>query len=302
MKILVMRYRYIGDTLLTIPFLRALRQLQPQAEIHVLVTHGSGELLEPCPYVDQLLWWDEAKGISQRIRLLKQGRYDLAFVLKRSLSSAFYAWAAGIPKRIGFDTEGRRFLLTKAVAYDRQKYEADCFLDVLRHGTDWASADMNWDLTPEYWLTDAQRQWAAQLLAQQAADRGLAAPRHLLVHWTSTDARKMLPLAEVVARCDALLHQHPQTLLHAVGGPGDINYNVQVAKTLVAQNPAWQGRYISHGGQLSLIESMALISQMASATGVDSGPLHMARTVNVPTEAIFISPISPHAQKWQPPV
>ena len=52
-KILVVRYRFIGDTLLTIPFLRNLRYANPDAQIDMIVAPGSGEILKNCPYVNQ---------------------------------------------------------------------------------------------------------------------------------------------------------------------------------------------------------------------------------------------------------
>ena len=50
-KILVMRYRFIGDTLLTIPFLRNLRDAYPDAQIDMLVAPVSGEIIEKCPVI-----------------------------------------------------------------------------------------------------------------------------------------------------------------------------------------------------------------------------------------------------------
>ena len=49
LKILVMRYRFIGDTLLTVPFLRNLRYAYPDAQIDMLVATVSGESIEECP-------------------------------------------------------------------------------------------------------------------------------------------------------------------------------------------------------------------------------------------------------------
>ena len=50
-KILVVRYRFIGDMILTIPFLRNLRYAYPDAQIDMLVAPNSGEVIEDCPYV-----------------------------------------------------------------------------------------------------------------------------------------------------------------------------------------------------------------------------------------------------------
>ena len=51
-KILVMRYRFIGDTILTVPFLRNLRYAYPDAQIDLMIAPVSGEIIDKCPYVD----------------------------------------------------------------------------------------------------------------------------------------------------------------------------------------------------------------------------------------------------------
>lgn len=143
-RILVIRYRFIGDTLLTVPFLRNLRRAYPDAHIEMLVGPNSGEVLTHCPYVDELIYFDTTRKHRYENRdntspqsfwsyaaLLRERRYDTAFVLKRSFSSALLAFLAGIPERIGFDTECRGWLLTKRVPYRLDRHERDCFLDVL---------------------------------------------------------------------------------------------------------------------------------------------------------------------------
>ncbi|MBS1125886.1 MAG: ADP-heptose--lipopolysaccharide heptosyltransferase, partial [Nitrospirae bacterium] len=120
-KILVMRYRFIGDTVLTVPFLRNLRAAFPDARIDLMLEPFSGQVIEGCPYVDRIIPF-ELKTIhkystrSDRGRLgayihygslIRRERYDAVFVLKRSLSSALLVWAARVPRRIGFATEGR---------------------------------------------------------------------------------------------------------------------------------------------------------------------------------------------------
>ena len=57
-KILVVRYRFIGDMILTIPFLRNLRYAYPDAQIDMLVAPNSGEVIENCPYVNNFIYFD----------------------------------------------------------------------------------------------------------------------------------------------------------------------------------------------------------------------------------------------------
>jgi hypothetical protein len=129
-KMLVMRYRFIGDTVLTVPFLRNLREAYPEARIDLMLEPFSGQVIEGCPYVDRIIPFEfktihKYSAASPRGRLagyvhywkmLRQEGYDAAFALKRSLSSALLIRTAGIPRRIGFATEGRTLLLTDPVS------------------------------------------------------------------------------------------------------------------------------------------------------------------------------------------
>src|SRR5882724_838227 len=121
-RILVLRYRFLGDTLLTVPFLRNLRRAKPDARIVWVVAPGSADVIKGIPYVDELLYWDpatshaESRGAHRSwraklafIRNLRRQRFDRAYVLKRSLSSAIIAFLSGARQRIGFGTEGRGF-------------------------------------------------------------------------------------------------------------------------------------------------------------------------------------------------
>ena len=126
-KILVIRYRFIGDTILTLPFLKNLRLANPDAQIDMLVAPKSGEIIENCPYVDNFIYFDTnkkhkyengsepKKNFWYYVKLLRKNKYDKAYVLKRSISSALLVFFSGIKERIGFNTEGRGFLLTKKV-------------------------------------------------------------------------------------------------------------------------------------------------------------------------------------------
>lgn len=105
-KILVLRYRFIGDTVLTVPFLRNLRVAFPLARIDLMLEPFSGQVLEGCPYVDRIIPFEiktihrysnqseqnKLASYMQYRRKIKEVRYDAAFVLKRSVSSALLVW------------------------------------------------------------------------------------------------------------------------------------------------------------------------------------------------------------------
>ena len=201
-KILVIRYRFIGDTLLTVPFLRNLRYVYPDAQIDMLVSSGSGEIIENCPYVNNFIFFDttkkfkyengQKKSFFSYVKLLRKQKYDKVYVLKRSFSSAVLAFLTGAKERIGFDTENRGFLLTKRVPYDKDKHEIECFLDVLR-------AD-NINVRDAYLesFVDEQTETKIKTLFDDNLTKGV---KKVVVHATASTPKKELPMekwAEVI--------------------------------------------------------------------------------------------------------
>jgi len=299
-KILVMRYRFIGDTVLLIPFLKQLKEAFPKAVIDVLVAPNSGEVLTHCPYINQLLYFDTTRkhqyegpadqkpqSFWSYVSLLRRNQYDCAFVLKRSFSSALLAFLAGIPQRIGFNTEGRGWLLTHRVPYDKEKHESECFLDTLRA--------INGPTRPpvlDAWLTDTHKQQAETLLNNALTPEQRHQPK-LLIHVTASNAEKCWPNEFWTALIPWLLETFSITL-HCAGALGDQSAYDPLFKSLTQ---AQQKRCFNWCGQTTLLESQALLSHMDGAIGVDSGTLHLATAVSVPVIALFNKP---NASKWAP--
>jgi heptosyltransferase-2 len=142
-RILVIRNRFVGDTLLAIPFLRNLRKNFPEAVIDVLVKPVSGNALTSCPYVDELIRWSRPRtqrraigasihDLRETARWLAGRRYDRAYVLKRAAAGGLLSWMAGIPHRVGFACEGQQLWLSRAARLKPLAHEAEHFLEQLR--------------------------------------------------------------------------------------------------------------------------------------------------------------------------
>ncbi|HEY9685792.1 MAG TPA: tetraacyldisaccharide 4'-kinase [Coleofasciculaceae cyanobacterium] len=293
-RILVMRYRFIGDTLLTVPFLRNLRAAYPDAQIDMLVAPTSGEVLRDCPYIDELIMFDttrkhryesgdgKPRSFWSYARLLRQRRYDTAFVLKRSFSSAALAVLAGIPERVGFDTEGRGFLLTRRVPYQKGVHEVDSFLEVLQ-----ATGVPVRDRHLESWWQPAETEKAARLLSEEPT------ARHVVLHLSSSNRAKQWPEAHARTLAEWLLSR-PDCHVHCLGAVSD----TPQYEALRGQLPeSLRERWHIHCGELNLLESMAFLKRMALVVGVDSGTLHMASAVGVPVVVLF-GPMD--ERKWAP--
>jgi heptosyltransferase-2 len=293
-RILVIRNRYIGDTVLAIPFLRNLRRRFPDAVIDVLVEPGAGQVLADCPYKDELVVWERPRRVNEVVpgslanivataRWLRGRRYDRAYILKRSLSTGILAWLAGIPHRVGVAKDGRGLLLTRRVAYRKDRHEVELSLDLLR--ADGIEVDDGFN---ENWVAPDAGVKADQLLADllPARPRVFLAPR-------STDEDRNWPLdrmAEVIRwliedrGCDVVL----------CGSKADLLTHRRLQATLP---PPMVQHLHDFSQECSLREAAAVLSRMDLCLGVDSGLPHVAASFGVPV--ITLSG-SADPRQWHP--
>ena len=293
-RILVIRYRFIGDTVLTIPFLRNLRKTYPNAQIDMLVGPVSGDVLLDCPYIDNLIFFDttrkhkyentseKRKTFLSYVKLLRQNKYDKAYVLKRSFSSAALAFLAGIKVRVGFNTENRGFLLTKRVPYIKDRHEIECFLDVLR-----ADNVPVVDNYLENWLSDTSEKKVQDILKNY----DLTGRQKVLVHATSGNVNKQWP-SENFAKVIEHLANEKNTQIFFTGTKKDSEVYDEILSLI--QTPL-KIQPANLCGQLSIQDSTALISKMDFVVGSDSGTLHIAASLNIPVIGIY-GPMNPI--KW----
>ncbi len=285
-KILVVRYRFIGDTLLTVPFLRNLRNAYPEAQIDMLVAPMSGEVIENCPYVDNFIFFDttrkhkyenskaEKKSFFSYVKLLKQNNYDKAYILKRSLSSAFLIFLAGIKKRVGFNTEGRGLLLTKKVPYDKEKHEIECFLDVLR-----ADGVPVSDSYLENWLSPDSNNFVISKFEEKLK----SGAKRVIVHATATNDGKTWPIENFAKIVEYLANDKKAQVIY-VGTNFDKNVYTKMEELI--DDPLEVIPY-NFCGEFSLQQSLAAISNADLLIGNDSGNLHMAASVKTPVIGLY---------------
>lgn len=299
-KILVMRYRFIGDTLLTIPFLRNLRDAYPDAQIDMLVAPVSGEIIEKCPYVDNFIYFDTTKkhryenkdensgkkNFWSYVKLLKNNHYDRAYVLKRSFSSAFLAFAAGIKERVGFDTEMRGFLLTKRVPYAENKHEIECFLDVLR-----ADRIQVKDNYLENWLEPKELDEVKDIMRQKRVHLNDGVKK-VIVHATSGNRKKEWD-KEKWAEIITWLSNEKQVQVVFNGSKNDAGTYDEIM-SYVKGNLKFTP--INFCGKFSLRQTLAFTKLCDLIMGCDSGNLHIAASVETPVIGIY-GPMN--TEKWR---
>jgi heptosyltransferase-2 len=300
-KILVIRYRFIGDTILTVPFLRNLRDAYPEAQIDVLVGPQSGEVLQGCPYINDLIYFDttrfhkydrgqgEKKSFWSYVFLLRNRKYDTVFILKRSWSSALLALFSGARARIGYATEGRQIILTDSVPFNPDMHEVDSTLTVLecagipavnRYLESWTTAEEQ---------TDARQALEASCPVQdQDLKASLSDRQFVLIHAAAAHPDKLYPLSSWARVIQDL---HTDGYIPVFTGSAEDRHLYEELQQLAGV------RGCNLAGKLSIRQSIAVYELMELAICTDSGPAHLASAVGIPTLSIF-GPTDP--VRWRP--
>jgi heptosyltransferase-2 len=289
MNILVIRYRFIGDTILTVPFLRNLRYANPDGNIDLVVAPYSSDVLQGIPYVDNLIVYDpptihadsrgEHRSLSSKIAFIKSLRsnnYDKAYVLKRSLSSAIIARLSGALERIGFDTERRGFLLSSKVPYRHDQHEVENFLDILR-----ADGVKIVDDYLEAWISPPEEEFANSFFT----GGGISEDDVVLGLHPFTAVRERSWHEDNFIEVSRRLGESHGVKTLIFGGPGDVS---QLGPFIKGIHPP----PLIAAGKTDLRQSMALIKKCSLLICNDSGVMHLGAALGTPLIALF-GPQSP---------
>ena len=285
MKILIRATNWVGDAIMALPALRAVRKRFPDAHIAVVARPYVADIYRGQQICDQLVAYDprgEHAGVfggEQLARELRSQKFDVALLLQNAFDAAWLAWRAGIPERIGYARDGRRLLLTKAVPVPKPgeipAHEQFYYLELVRRAG-WLDK-----LTHEPYIAlkvepQARRSAADRLLSAGAQPGRL---RVAIGAGASYGSAKCWPperFAEVANRLVA--ESDAQIILFGT---------VAEAPVSSAITAAMHSAPIDLTGQTAVADLPALLSQCHLFVGNDSGAMHVASSVGLPVVAIF---------------
>jgi len=126
-RILVIQTAFLGDVILMTPLIAALRKMYPKCEINLLINKAWADvisnLVEAVIPIDKNSSRNKSNGLKNLVNKLKGKNFDLAVIPHRSFRSAYMAKQAGIAHRIGFNKGGGKYLHTIRVDYPQLEYE-----------------------------------------------------------------------------------------------------------------------------------------------------------------------------------
>lgn len=168
-KILVIKFIAIGDAVVSIPTLRALKKSFPQSHLAVLITPRVKEVMEGCPYLDEIIYYDilgkdkGIRGLFRIIRQLRKKKFEVVVELDLYYRiTTLISYFSGIKNRVGFDLPGqaREKLYTLSVHYPVESHEVEAYLEAAKK----IGADISNKELEEIWVSDEDKEYVTNFL------------------------------------------------------------------------------------------------------------------------------------------
>jgi heptosyltransferase-2 len=290
-KLLIRATNWVGDAIMALPALRAVRKRFPEAEIAILALPYVADIYRGQGIADELIGYDrkgEHAGFRGRERLiaeLRSKKFTTALLLQNAFDAAWIAWRAGVPERIGYNRDGRGLLLTKPIRTPRAgeipAHETFYYLELVKRA--------GWiDAIPDasgisLLVTEEQSRRAEEKLQRLGSQRG--ALRIAVGAGAAYGSAKCWPPERFAAAINQLLKARGAEVI-LFGTPGEAAVSAAIQAGL-------QQAALDLTGKTEIAELPALLSRCTAFVGNDSGAMHVAAAVGLQVVAVF-GPTDPH--------
>jgi heptosyltransferase II len=285
MKILVRATNWVGDAIMALPALRAVRRRFAEARISVVARPYVADIYRGQQICDELVRYDLKglhAGLRGRARLaqeLRAQKFDVALLLQNAFDAAWLTWRAGIPERIGYARGGRSLLLTKRIAVPKRgeipAHEQFYYLELVRRAG-WIDSLPSESFVRLTVCAEDQAR-AEAILRSSGARPGVA--RIAIGAGASYGSAKCWP-PERFAGFVNRFRQHTDADVIFFGTAAE----QKVSEAITAEI---NGPSISLVGTTAIADLPALLSLCQLFVGNDSGAMHVAAAVGLPVVAIF---------------
>ena len=274
-RVLLIRLRSIGDTVLMTPCLTALKKLNPSIEIAVVSEPLSAPLLEDHPLVDQLIVAGPSmRGRARLIGRLRRERFDVAFNLHGGTTATLLAAMSGARHTVGYRGYRQSWMLNV------RSPSPDLILGRKTvHSVEQQLALTNWTGVP--FPERPQLNLAAppaELAGMRSRLASLGVSTFAVIAPAAAFEAKRWPAKRFAAVSDYLNRTIALRSL-VIAGPGQEQIAQEVCEAAQSKPIALTG--------LSLKELIALMALSRLYVGNDSGPMHIAAAMGRPLVAVF---------------
>ncbi len=282
-RILVRATNWIGDAVMSLPALQALRERYPEAHIAVLARPWVADIYRREPFADEVIPYLSPRGAKDMAgkwrlaRKLKAEQFDCAILLQNAFEAAAIVFLAGIPRRIGYDRDGRGSLLTDAIPVPEKgeipRHERFYYLELLKR------AGILAVMPPSDQIRLAGAAAAAEAGTERFRNLGIRLP----IVGVSPGAAYGTAKRWLPERFAESASEVAKELCGSVALFGSADERV-LCDEIAARI---QAPVHNFAGQTSLSEYIELAAACSAYLTNDSGGMHIASALGVPTIAIF---------------
>lgn len=298
--IIAFRNGSIGNTLVAVPALRAIKKRYPSCTLVVIVDSIGYQLLECCPWIDELIVYEKHgkdKGIVPYLKLIQKLRHlqpSHAVLFKRFFRNGLLAFLSGAKTRIGFSTQGKAPFLNRTIPYEDTVNIVELNMRLVELLDVHSSA-----LNHEIWLSDNDRTSARQIL------QNFSINVYCIVHYGGqTTAPDYITIPQFSEILKSAIPPN-KSVLFIGSGKKESAWAAEISRQIPNSVSACN---------LPLRTMAALIESAELYIGFNSGPAHIAAATGTPSLLIFRPdanadnevrkwcPISPIVKPLLPPV
>ncbi len=287
MKILVRGTNWIGDAVMSVPALRELRRIFPDAQITLHTRSWADGLFRDAEFIDDLVTFDKhrwkLKDVYDNSEFLRNDEYDLALLLPNSFESALTAFLSRVPRRFGYNRDLRGLLLTDPIAvpeWKTRRHEVFYYLNLVSEiekrmlGRDTVSGAFP-NISLE--VADERIFEASQKLFEFGVD---PLKKTVALGIGSTNSRAKRWPAARYAELNDRLHTEGGVNVVLIGSKDEIDAADNVAE-LCRNKP------VNLAGKTDLAEAVATLGTVDLLISNDMGLAHVAPAVGTQTIVIF---------------
>jgi heptosyltransferase II len=299
-RVVVRGTNWVGDSVMTVPALRALRRVLPNANITLVIRPGTKGIFSEADFIDDVLVYDRKNALSllSQIREWKRRNFDLALLFQNAFEAALIPFLAGVPLRLGYATESRQSLLTHPLAlpdWRSSRHEVFYYLylvTALEQMLFASSSICEGEPDASIEISETRKVEARKLLRAHGVGEGETV---VAICPGSINSRaKRWPAERYAALADRLIESQRQVLL--IGSRDEADVSREVA-TRMRNQP------VVLTGKTTLDQIVAVLATVDLVVTNDTGPAHIGAALGRPTIVIFgptnpltTRPFSPEAE------
>ncbi|MFT3947471.1 MAG: glycosyltransferase family 9 protein [Agriterribacter sp.] len=274
-KFLIIQTAFIGDVVLATPLIEKLHAFFPDVQIDFLLRKGNESLFQGHPYLNKVLIWNKKerkyRSLWNLLKLIRKRKYDKLINLQRFGATGFLTAFSGAKEKIGFDKNPFSFMFDVVVEHAMKSdvqspHETVRNLSLIEHFTD--NSIYKPKLYPQphdYNTVEKYKQWPYICIAPASVWFTKQYPKEKWVSFIQT-----LP---------------GELMVYLLGAPSE--------KQLCADIMHASGKYDikSLAGELTFLQSAALMRDAVMNYVNDSAPMHFASAMNAPVTAVYCSTV-----------